>query len=272
MSGGQRVRDLRRSRGCPWFLPHAHLRLLTSRQQPPQSASLRCSDKRGARVADRTRYTSTLRRIAAALALLMIAVPFFAVFLAYDMKSIPSGSMEPTLRNGDRVLVRKDGPSAVARGDVVVFRAPNWLPPGARFVKRVVGVSGDHVVCCTSTGQITVNGKPLDEPYVHGKPQYTPFDVVVPSGRLFVLGDNRPASRDSRFHMAGSADLGTIARKDVDGRVERVVWPPSHTKSLGPDGPFIPLASTAVTGLTLAAGLGLSSGMTLAVRRIRQPR
>jgi signal peptidase I len=178
---------------------------------------------------------------------------------------IPSGSMEPTLHgcpgcSGDRVLVNKlvyrlRDPH---RGEIVVFRGPeSWQddpeftanPPGnpvARFfhdvgsalglaapsskdfIKRVVGVGGDHVVCCDPQGRISVNGHPLDEPYLYpgASPSEQRFDVTVPAGRLWVMGDHRNESADSRAHQ--DDHLGTIPTSNVIGRAFVKVWPPRH--------------------------------------------
>lgn len=151
--------------------------------------------------------------------------------LLIQVFSIPSRSMEETLNVGDRVAVQKVQP--FQRGDVVVFRDDlEWLGNADMFrnepwhdvlvfiglmpdassnhlVKRVIGVGGDHVVCCDADNRLTVNGTPLDESsYLYhspdGEPDQAsafPFDVVVPKDHLFVLGDHRSASADSRCHL-----------------------------------------------------------------------
>lgn len=146
-----------------------------------------------------------------------------------QMFIIPSGSMENTLQVNDRVLVAKFG--GFQRGDVVVFEDPaHWLPPSPQkddairqvleligvlpnsgvehLIKRVIGMPGDHVKCCEPDGRITVNGVPLDErAYLYSEggvqvaPANIPFDVVVPAGRIFVMGDHRNASADSRCRL-----------------------------------------------------------------------
>ena len=178
---------------------------------------------------------------------------------------IPSGSMEPTLHgctgcSGDRVLVNKlvyrlRDPH---RGEIVVFRGPpSWqdtpefagsdpgnpvsrffheigaalgvaAPSNKDFIKRVIGVPGDHVVCCDGQGRITVNGHALTEPYLFpgARPSDQPFDVVVPPGRLWVMGDHRNESADSRAHM--SDHQGTIPIDNVIGRAFVKVWPVNH--------------------------------------------
>ncbi|WP_420783128.1 signal peptidase I [Streptomyces sp. LPB2020-019-1HS] len=142
---------------------------------------------------------------------------------------IPSGSMRPTLDVGDRVLVNKVAyrfGASPRRGDVVVFDGTGSFGD-ADYSKRVVGVGGDHVVCCDTEGRIEVNGRPADESaflYPGDRPSTVPFDVVVPDGTLFVLGDHRSDSSDSRDHL-GSPGGGMIPVDDVVGRADWIVWP-----------------------------------------------
>lgn len=170
---------------------------------------------------------------------------------------IPSGSMENTLQVGDRVLVNKVvyHLRPIARGDIVVFngvdsftpevriaepsgpvaqglawfgRTFGFAPPDERdFVKRVIGVAGDHVVCCDAKGQITVNGVALQESdylYAGNAPSDNSFDIVVPEGKLWVMGDHRAASSDSRAHL-GDPGGGFVPTDRVIGRAFAVVWP-----------------------------------------------
>ena len=186
--------------------------------------------------------------------LLVVALVVSAVVKTFLMQMffVPSGSMRPLLTNDDRILVQKVsywGDGQVQRGDVVVFADPGdrWLgptiaeptavqkvlarvglyPTGGHLVKRVVGVGGDRVRCCDRQGRVRVNGVPLDEEaYLAGdaKPSERRFDVEVPEGRIWVMGDNRPDSEDSRFHQ----DLpggGTVPESAVVGKVWGVVWP-----------------------------------------------
>lgn len=145
---------------------------------------------------------------------------------------IPSGSMESGLRVGDRVLVNKLAYRFGAeprRGDVVVFDGTGYFGD-ADYIKRVVGVGGDHVVCCDKEGRIRVNGRSVDEStflYPGDSPSTVRFDVVVPDGTLFVLGDHRRLSSDSRDHL-GSPGGGMVPVEDVIGRADWIVWPAAH--------------------------------------------
>jgi len=153
---------------------------------------------------------------------------------------IPSGSMESGLRIGDRVLVNKLAyrfGSEPQRGDVVVFDGTGYFG-NADYVKRVVGVGGDRVVCCDKEGRLEVNGRSVDEStFLHrgDSPSDAPFDIVVPEGSLFLLGDHRSRSRDSRDHL-GSPGGGMIPVGDVIGRADWIAWPAGHwTRLTRPD-------------------------------------
>ena len=176
---------------------------------------------------------------------------------------IPSGSMENTLLVNDRVLVNKlaDKPDEIHRGDVVVFRDPGgWLggsgaasnrgslvgavrdvlvfvglAPAAGeedLIKRVIGVSGDKVVCCDA-GRITVNGTPLDETYLFpgDDPSGESFSITVPRGKLWVMGDHRSVSEDSRAHQQ-LPGKGFVPVDDVIGRAFTIVWPLDRARLL----------------------------------------
>jgi signal peptidase I len=190
---------------------------------------------------------------------------------------IPSGSMENTLQINDKILVNKlvYHFRSIQPGDVVVFDgAGSWTPelpshrssdpivraydvtlkplfeavsglfgtaPGQTdFIKRVIGVPGDHVVCCNAQGLVTVNGVALHEQsylYPGETPSEAPagysgrFNIIVPSGRLWVMGDNRAVSDDSRLRQADPAH-GTIPESSVIGRAFMIVWPPSRWRIL----------------------------------------
>jgi signal peptidase I len=169
---------------------------------------------------------------------------------------IPSGSMENTLQIKDRVAVNKVPfiSKSINRGDVVVFRDPNnWLPkivdyntnkyvakaksalvavgvlpnPAKQYlVKRVIGVAGDHIVCCTKDEKLKINGVEVTEPYIYAgnKPSEMKFDVTVPAGKIWVMGDHRGASADSRYHQE-DINKGFVPLSRVTGRVVAVIWP-----------------------------------------------
>ncbi|WNI18299.1 signal peptidase I [Actinacidiphila sp. ITFR-21] len=151
---------------------------------------------------------------------------------------VPSTSMEGTLRVGDRVLVDKLAyrfGGTPQRGDVIVFDGDGSFQQtgGTDYVKRVIGVGGDRVTCCDDRGRITVNGRALDEAYLHpgDAPSRVPFDIEVPVGRLWVMGDHRDDSRDSRDHL-GDPGGGTVPVGRVIGRAEWIGWPAGHWTKL----------------------------------------
>jgi signal peptidase I len=174
---------------------------------------------------------------------------------------IPSGSMENTLQVNDRVAVNKVPfiSNSINRGDVVVFRDPdNWLPepytgdgnkylakvkeglvavgvlpnPAKQYlVKRVIGVAGDKVECCSKNEKLMINGVEIDEPYIFAgnSASETKFNVTVPEGKVWVMGDHRGASSDSRFHQ-DDINNGMVPTSKVTGRVIGIIWP---IKNLG---------------------------------------
>jgi signal peptidase I len=252
---------------------------------------------------------------------------------------IPSSSMENTLLVGDKVLVNKlvYHFRSIEPGDIVVFSgAGSWTPAtptgtpssdpivrvydatlgrlfhsiaglygtpvdetGTVFIKRVIGVPGDHVVCCNAQGRITVNGVALNEQsylFPGAAPGDAPegytgrFNIVVPPGRLWVMGDNRPVSDDSRLRQ-GNPGHGTIPESAVIGRAFVIVWPPSRWRILGIPSTFsqkgvdspVPAAVSALTSaggipvvaaaslpyLPLAAGFAIAVPLTWLERRLR---
>ncbi|CAL9444435.1 signal peptidase I [Streptomyces collinus] len=169
---------------------------------------------------------------------LLVCLLFLLLLSTFVLRpfQIPSGSMEQGLRIGDRVLVNKLAyrfGAVPQRGDIVVFDGTGYFGH-ADYIKRVVGVGGDRVVCCDREGRIQVNGRPVDESgflYPGDSPSAVPFDVVVPGGTLFVLGDHRSDSSDSRDHL-GSPGGGMIPVGDVVGRADWIVWPFGHATRL----------------------------------------
>ena len=174
----------------------------------------------------------------------LICLLFLALFSNFVLQpfQIPSSSMADSLRIGDRVLVNKLAyrfGSEPQRGDVVVFDGTGYFG-NADYVKRVVGVGGDRVVCCDQEGRLEVNGRWVDESsFLHpgDSPSNVPFDVVVPEGRLFVLGDHRSDSSDSRDHL-GSPGGGMVPLDSVIGRAEWIAWPADHWTRLDRPGAY----------------------------------
>ncbi len=169
---------------------------------------------------------------------LLVCLLFLLLLSTFVLRpfQIPSGSMEQGLRIGDRVLVNKLAyrfGAVPQRGDIVVFDGTGYFGH-ADYIKRVVGVGGDRVVCCDREGRIQVNGRPVDESgflYPGDSPSTVSFDVVVPGGTLFVLGDHRSDSSDSRDHL-GSPGGGMIPVGDVVGRADGIIWPFGHATRL----------------------------------------
>ncbi len=175
---------------------------------------------------------------------LLLCLLFLLTLSTFVMQpfDIPSGSMERGLRVGDRLLVNKLAyrfGATPQRGDVVVFDGTGYFG-NADYVKRVVGVGGDHVVCCDKKGRLEVNGRSVDESsflYPGNSPSDVPFDIVVPDGTLFLLGDHRSDSSDSRDHL-GSPGGGMVPVGAVIGRAEWIVWPSAHWRHLTRPGSY----------------------------------
>jgi signal peptidase I len=172
--------------------------------------------------------------------LLGVAIVVAILVRAFVLQTfyIPSESMEHTLNINDRVLVNKlvydfRDPR---RGEIIVFNSPpDWRgdPSETDFIKRVIGVGGDHVLCCDASHHLVVNGKSLNESYLDTddgtnlSASPDPFDITVPAGRLWVMGDNRYHSGDSReqFLRYHDVDKATIAVNAVVGRAFVIFWP-----------------------------------------------
>jgi signal peptidase I len=193
--------------------------------------------------------------------------------------SIPSGSMEDTLGIGNRVLVNRAvyHTRPIERGDIIVFDGSDsfvpasdvptrnpvagalvWVgqsigvvaPDSTDFIKRVIGVGGDRVTCCDAQGRITVNGTALDETsylYPGDSPSLQEFDVEVPQGMLWVMGDHRSNSADSRAHL-GDPGGGFVPTSKVVGRAMAVIWPVSNAQVLGIPETFASVQAPTGTG------------------------
>ena len=279
---------------------------------PAQPADPEPESSRAESTTQRSKHGSFWRELPV---LLVIAIVLALLINTFLVKAffIPSGSMEKTLHgcpgcSGDRVLVNK----VVYRfhdprpGDIVVFKGPeSWAPeiafqqptnplskavravastfgvatPGEKdFVKRVIAVGGQTVQCCDEQGRVTVDGRPLDEPYVYSAdPKFDeqPFGPIkVPAGHLWVMGDHRDESADSRAHV-NDIDQGTVPVDNVIGKAFVIIWPINRWATLGtpPDfggdnqrAPYT-LPLLIVIPVALVAGIGWT-----ATRRRRRAR
>jgi signal peptidase I len=193
---------------------------------------------------------------------LVVAVAVAAVLRAVVVQTfeVTSASMESTLIRGDRVVVEKISHriADLRRGDVVVFDGAGTYVPsrdpqqaegirrmaatfglgdavGDIFVKRIIGLPGDRVTCCSVDGRLLLNGEPISEPYVRegDVPSASAFDVVLPPGRLWLMGDHRSQSSDSRAHL-GEPGGGMVPIGKVIGRARLIVWPFERLGSIPP--------------------------------------
>ncbi|GHJ24788.1 MULTISPECIES: signal peptidase I [Streptomyces] len=173
----------------------------------------------------RGRLGNRLSGVAVALGLVLFLGGFVWGAVLYQPYTVPTDSMDPTVKAGSRVLAERVDGAQIRRGDVVVFQDGVW--GSVPMVKRVVGVGGDKVACCDARGRLTVNGKSVEEPYLRDGAQDSEraFETTtVPEGKLFLLGDNRQDSLDSRTHLE-DRDHGAVPRSAVKGRVDAVAWP-----------------------------------------------
>jgi signal peptidase I len=235
-----------------------------------------------ARKIKRRRRRSALKEIPLLVGVAVVIALVLKTFLVQAFV-IPSGSMENTIQIGDRVLVDKLTPwfgSKPQRGDVVVFKDPGgWLEgeqptqqddpvvikqikEGLQFIgllpsdnerdliKRVVAVGGDTVTCCDVQGRVTVNGMPLNEQYIHpgNAPSSIKFQVTVPQGRLWVMGDHRANSADSRFHRTEQYN-GTVSEDFVVGRAVVIAWPIGNWSQLEEQDTYASVPSGSTTAL-----------------------
>jgi signal peptidase I len=246
-----------------------------------------------------------LLTIVVAAGVLTLLVKAFVV----QVYRIPSASMENTLQVGDRVLVNKVVYHfrGIARGDIIVFSGqdswgPDAPPPSSDpvvrifddvlsgiglqnnqtyYIKRVIGLPGDHVACCTG-GKVTVNGVPLSEDaylFPGNPPSVIKFNEVVPPGHLWVMGDHRSDSDDSRFHP-GDPGGGAVPENQVVGRAFVIIWPPSQIRDLPIPSAFqqaalhaggAALSAVAAVPVAGAAGIAGVVGAPLLLLRRRRP-
>jgi signal peptidase I len=212
--------------------------------------------------ASRRRRRGVLVFLRDILFILLAAIIISFVIKTFFIRSfyIPSPSMENTLMVNDRVIVSllTPGLTPLQHGDIVVFQDPGgWLPdePPAstsspldevlsfiglaapadsnHLIKRVIGLPGDHVQCCNALGQMTVNGVPLKEPYITlsgGATKSDPytFNVTVPKGDIWVMGDNRNDSEDSAYHETEHDVNPFVPLRDVTGQAILISWPFNH--------------------------------------------
>ncbi|NUS11053.1 MAG: signal peptidase I [Streptomyces sp.] len=236
----------------------------TDAELPRLPGSTRIERRQLARKVRRKRRRSLAKEVPLLILVALVIALVLKTFLVQAFV-IPSGSMEQTIKIGDRVLVDKLTPwfgSQPHRGDVVVFKDPGgWLQgePAPKpdpvvvkqvkevftfigllpasgeqdLIKRVIAVGGDTVQCCDAQGRLLVNGTPLDEPYLYpgNPPSLMTFKETVPKGRLWVMGDHRSDSADSRYHLRDPGD-GTIPESLVVGRAFVIGWPIGHWQRL----------------------------------------
>lgn len=229
------------------------------------------------------RVGRALSRVAVGLGCVLFLGGFVLAAFLYQPYTVPTDSMSPSVTSGDRVLAERIEGHEVRRGDVVVFRDADWgdLP----MIKRVVGVGGDTVACCDESGRLLVNGEPIEEPYLDESERAaspTGFDAEVPKGELFLLGDDRSDSLDSRS-LISEGEAATVPRSAVSGRVTATVWPWDRIGSLpeargfadqpggvSGDGPLWPLVWATGGGAVLIILGGLHGPVTRLTSRSRR--
>ncbi|MEW2422757.1 signal peptidase I [Streptomyces nigra] len=253
-------------RGVPSSAADNLLPTGSRRASGPTGGRSRAERRKLQRKVKRRRRRSAIKEIPLLVGVAVLIALVLKTFLVQAFV-IPSGSMEQTIQIGDRVLVDKLTPwfgNKPERGDVVVFKDPGGWLKGEQttvkkedpivvkqvkealtfigllpsddekdLIKRVVGVGGDRVKCCDAQGRVTVNGVPLNEDYLYpgNAPSKIQFDITVPQGRLWVMGDHRSNSADSRVHQDQKYG-GTVSEDEVVGRAKWIAWPLGHWTSL----------------------------------------
>jgi signal peptidase I len=244
-------------------LTAASVDALTTTVTTPESDAVRARSDGSGDAGDRpSRGKSAWRFLRDILLILLAAIVISFLIKTFLIRSfyIPSASMENTLQINDRIIVNELEPKLmpIQHGDIVVFKDPGgWLPPATQttdpnavasfvdwglsivgltapdsndhLIKRVIGLPGDKVACCNAFGQMTVNGVPLNEPYLDLPPGVTKvsrddFSVTVPANSLWVMGDNRYNSADSRYNRDKPGN-GFVPFDDVVGRAVLISWP-----------------------------------------------
>jgi signal peptidase I len=281
----------------------AYLRDSYEDEPTPRRTGGRADRRKLQRKVKRKRRRSAAKEVPVLIVVALLIALVLKTFLLQAFV-IPSGSMEQTIRIGDRVLVDKLTPWFGAkphRGDVVVFQDPGgWLNgeekpttsndpvvvkqvkefftfigllPSSNqgdLIKRVVAVGGDTVQCCDAQGHVTVNGMPLSEPYIHpgNPPSEIKFSVRVPQGRLFVMGDHRSNSADSRFHLSDPG-AGTVSESLVVGRAFVIAWPMGHWARLKEPSTYasVPAGTTATPAAAGGAGGGTNRVVSANIRQ-----
>jgi signal peptidase I len=246
--------------GAPDFPASAAPEAVAGPEAPSPAAASRAQARAADEKSGGGQVLAWLKEIATVVVIAVVLSFLIKTFL-FRAFFIPSESMVNTLDVDDRIFVNLlvPEPFSLSRGDVVVFRdtkgwlpaAPEktegpftWVQDGLTFVgllpdnseqhlvKRVIGLPGDHVVCCDTGGKLTINGTAVDEKYINSAevPQVRNFDVTVPEGKVWVMGDNRNHSADSRAHM--EIDGGFIDMADLEGKAAVIAWPLSRITTL----------------------------------------